>query len=84
MKTRNLRVAQVRGLIELGAEMQSRKEALTAKAEQHALPKPKPKLVGTGGGGSDRPRKEERSSDSSSGGALRNIALAAKRAAFGK
>jgi len=71
-------------LIELGAEMQSRKEALTAKAEQDALPKPKPKMVGVRAGGSDRSRTEEPSSDSSNGSALRNMALAAKRAAFGK
>jgi len=68
----------------LGTEMQSRKEALMAKAEQDALPKPKPKMVGMRAGGSERSRGGESSSESSDGSALRNMALAAKRVAFGK
>jgi len=63
----------------LGEQIAERKEALMAKAEQGALPKPKPKMVGAPG--SDRGRQ---SSERGDGGALRNMALAAKRAAFGK
>jgi hemerythrin superfamily protein len=71
-------------LDDLGQQMASRKAALMSKAEQDALPKPKPKMVGTGAsGGASRSRAEDEP-DRSDGGTLRNMALAAKRAAFGK
>jgi len=69
-------------MAEIGEQLATRKEELMAKAEQGGLPKPKPKAVGVGGGQSGRGR--ESSSGRSDGGTLRNMALAAKRAAFGE
>jgi len=61
----------------LGEQIMSRKEELMEQAESDSLPAPEPKTVGVGGGSSRASRK-------SNGGSLRNMALAAKRAAFGK
>jgi hemerythrin superfamily protein len=63
----------------LGEQLMSRKEELMQQAEDGSLPAPEPKVVGTTGSPSSS-RKSERSN----GGGLRNMALAAKRVAFGK
>ncbi len=63
----------------LGDQMKARKQELMAQAETDSLPEPEPKAVGTGDKSGGRSSRREHS-----GGALRNMALAAKRAAFGK
>jgi len=62
----------------LGEQMKARKEELMEQAESDSLPEPEPKMVAVEGGGGSK------SQSRSNGGALRNMALAAKRAAFGK
>jgi hypothetical protein len=64
-------------LVGLGEQMTARKQELMEEAENGSLPAPEPKAVGTGG-------SSGRSSEHSHGGGLRQMALAAKRAAFGK
>jgi hemerythrin superfamily protein len=68
-------------MIELGAKMQARKQELMAQAERGSLPKPEPKTVGVAAEGKSRRSKDHAQSN---GGTLRNIAMAAKRATFGR
>jgi len=62
---------------EIGVQMQSRKEELMGQAEQGSLPKPEPKSVGAAAG-------KSKAGTRSNSGALRTIAMAAKRATFGR
>jgi hemerythrin superfamily protein len=65
-------------LAEIGDQLKARKEELMEQAEQGDLPRPEPKTVGIGSAShAGQSRRSE-------GGALRQMALAAKRATFGR
>jgi len=62
----------------IGEQLKSRKQELMEQAESGDLPDPEPKAVGHNGAQKPRGRASERA-----GGAMRNMALAVKRATFG-
>jgi hypothetical protein len=62
----------------IGEQLMSRKQELMEQAESGGLPAPEPKAVGTDGSGASRGKSDHRN------GGLRQMALAAKRAAFGE